>query len=251
MIKEQIGGYLTKTVGYREDQLEWVPISGLHGDNIDKPLSKEKAPWYNGPTLFEALDRSIVPKRNANETLRVPVLDRSKEQYLFIYGKIESGIIKENQTCTLMPTRKTFKVKQILNSEDKRMLYALPGENVKIGVKGLEEEDVKRGNIICNNDDFCQLCNEFEANLRLIDFSDKSLLSAGFTGVLHMHTAFDEVVITNVLGFLDKDKNLVKSKFLKNGQLGVVRIKSESIFCVEKPDRNQYLGTFVLRDQGK
>lgn len=253
MIQEQIGGYLYNQVGYTKEQVEWVAISGLTGENIDKPLDKDRAPWYSGKTLFEALDSCPPPQRNPDDNLRIPVLDRMKDQQLlYIFGKIESGIVKEGQKCTLMPSKSVIKIKSILNDDDKRILFAKTGENVKLGIKGLEEEDVKRGNMVCNNDDFCYYSNEFEANLTLVDFNDKSLLSPGYSCILHMHTTLEEISVTGVLGYYDKEhgNKLVKNPFLKNGQTGVVRIKCEGMMCMEKFQTNHTIGSFVLRDQG-
>lgn len=35
------------------------------------------------------------------------------------------------------------------------MYYAFAGENVKIRVKGLDDNDIKRGHMICSTDDLC------------------------------------------------------------------------------------------------
>ena len=44
------------SVGYKEEDLFWVPISGLTGENITEPLSKGVCNWYQGPPLVEILD---------------------------------------------------------------------------------------------------------------------------------------------------------------------------------------------------
>lgn len=36
------------------------------------------------------------------------------------------------------------------------MPYALAGENVKLRVKGIDEDEIARGDILCNNNNFCQ-----------------------------------------------------------------------------------------------
>lgn len=48
------------------------------------------------------------------------------------------------------------------------MAYAKPGENVKIKLKGIDEEnekEIRRGFMICNNDDYCPVCFEIETEL--------------------------------------------------------------------------------------
>lgn len=75
--------------------------------------------------------------------------------------------------------------------------YAKAGENVKLKVKGIEDEDVDRGMVICNNDDFCQVTFEIEAEINLLELPDhKPLFSAGYVCVLHMHTIMQEVEVS-------------------------------------------------------
>jgi len=77
--------------GYREEDLFWVPISGLTGQNIVDPVDDSICSWYNGPTLLEILDNMpIDAERNATAPLRIPVLDKMKESNRsIIFGKVE------------------------------------------------------------------------------------------------------------------------------------------------------------------
>src|SRR4030042_3580490 len=45
---------LLKMTGYKVDKISFVPISGWTGDNLIEP--GKNMPWYNGPTLIQALD---------------------------------------------------------------------------------------------------------------------------------------------------------------------------------------------------
>jgi len=55
-IKAEVSAYLKK-VGYKPMKIPFVPISGWEGDNM---LEKStNMPWYEGPTLIEALDRYV------------------------------------------------------------------------------------------------------------------------------------------------------------------------------------------------
>jgi len=69
-IKVEIGSYLKK-VGYNIDKIPFVPISGWVGDNIIE--KSQNLPWYNGPTLLEALDNITPPRRPTEKPLRVPI----------------------------------------------------------------------------------------------------------------------------------------------------------------------------------
>ena len=75
-IQKNLGPYLNK-VGYKDSDLIWVPIAGLHGDNLKDKT--EKAPWYNGPPLLDILDNMELEKRHPEGALRIPIIDKMKE----------------------------------------------------------------------------------------------------------------------------------------------------------------------------
>jgi elongation factor 1-alpha len=53
-IKKEVSDFLKK-VGYKPDNIPFIPISGWNGDNmLDRSTN---TPWYKGPILIEALDK--------------------------------------------------------------------------------------------------------------------------------------------------------------------------------------------------
>lgn len=65
-----MSGFMKK-VGYNPDKIPFIPISGWAGDNmIEKSTNMT---WYKGPTLIEALDNVIPPKRPSDKPLRLPL----------------------------------------------------------------------------------------------------------------------------------------------------------------------------------
>ncbi len=78
--------------------------------------------------------------------LRMPIIDKFKEVgNLYLYGKVESGTIIEDQTITILPSRTQAVIKEIFNAKDERLPFAMAGENVKMRMKGIDEGDTKRG----------------------------------------------------------------------------------------------------------
>jgi elongation factor 1-alpha len=69
-IKKEVETYLKK-VGYDPTKVAFVPISGWNGDNMIERSDNMK--WYKGPTLLEALDAIIPPKRPLDKPLRLPL----------------------------------------------------------------------------------------------------------------------------------------------------------------------------------
>ena len=72
----------------------------------------------------------------------MPIVDKFKDLgNFYLYGKIESGkIAYENQVVSLLPRRVHFTIKEIFNARDEKLPYALAGENVKLRIKGIDED---------------------------------------------------------------------------------------------------------------
>jgi peptide chain release factor subunit 3 len=67
---------------------------------------KHEVAWYKGPHLTEYLDNLKLPERKPLGPLRMPIIDKFKDQgNLYAYGKIESGTVLEDQTVTILPQR--------------------------------------------------------------------------------------------------------------------------------------------------
>lgn len=133
-IKSNLTPFLRDTCGYDvEKKVIWVPVSGFRGLNINSPIGKEACPWYDGKTLLETLDTMPKVDRIQRNCLRIPVFDAFKDQgNLIVFGKLESGIIKEGQKLTLMPTQKEFTCLKIIDNEDKEIAMAKSGDNIKV-----------------------------------------------------------------------------------------------------------------------
>ena len=86
--------------------------------------------------------------------------------------------------------------------------------------------------MICGIDDPCVVCYEFEAQINVLELPEhKSIMSSGYTCVLHMHTTVEEIEIAVVVGVYDKDnKRYLKTSFLKSFMQGIVRLKVRNHF---------------------
>jgi len=59
-------------------------------------IDKSICSWYDGPCLFETLDELPLPVRFNDKGIRLPIIDKMKDQGgIFAFGKLEAGIIKE------------------------------------------------------------------------------------------------------------------------------------------------------------
>jgi elongation factor 1-alpha len=123
-IKTEISNCI-KNIGYTPQNIAFVPISGLHGDNMIEPT--EKMPWYegwsierkegnvSGKTLLEALDAIILPQRATNKPLRLPIRDVYKINGIgtVAVGRVETGVLKSNMIINFAPLNVQTEVKSI------------------------------------------------------------------------------------------------------------------------------------------
>merc|ERR1712146_386241 len=144
-IKDEASAYLKK-VGYNPAKIPFIPISGWNGDNM-----LEKSPnltWFKGPTLIEALDAIIPPKRPIDKPLRLPLQDVYKigDIGTVPVGRVETGVLKPGMTVTFAPTGVTTDVKSV-EMHHESMPEAIPGDYVGFNVKGVSVKDIRRGNV--------------------------------------------------------------------------------------------------------
>lgn len=251
-IKDNLSEFLKK-VGYKSEDVFWIPISGLNGDNLADNLSKYKCSWYDGPCLLELLDSLKVPPRDENLPLRIPILDRYKDSGMFVLGKIESGIVKYGQTYTIMPQNKNVEITWIYNSEENGVRYAKPGESVRLKIKGLDNEnEIQAGNVICAVDSLCPVFSSFQAEVQFMELVEhKPIVSNGYMCVLHIHTIEEECIIEQIICQIEK-KIEKKVKFVPAFSRAkvIITVMNKSI-CADKFESFKSLGRFTLRDEGK
>jgi peptide chain release factor subunit 3 len=214
----------------------------------------EVCPWYDGPTMMSYLDSLPPVERKADAPLRIPVVDSFKDRGLtVVMGKIESGTIAVGQTIFLMPGKVSLEVTGI-NTETHALQKAKPGENIKITVRGIEEGNVPAGLVLCDNS-LVPCLTDFEVLLAVHELpKEKSLLTAGYEAVLHIHTNVEECVVSELIAQVDTKTNQESKKkptFVKSNSVVRCRLQTTKPVPVESFTTLAQLGRFTLRDGGR
>jgi len=255
-IKKSFSEWLTRDRIYPIKDAEWIPISGYDGSNMLKIVDAKVCSWYKGPPLLSLLDDLQPLARLDSSPLRVPVLDRYKEAgRLVILGKIEAGILRAGDTLVAHPGGIQFTVFQIENDAGV-LTIARPGENVRVISKGgLEEENIWRGAMLCHQDKPPCISADFVAQIQILELLEhKSLFSAGYECVLHIHTAVEEVTVTLLLEKLSNKTGKTECKlpkYVQSKDFVIAHLTLVRPVAMEKFDNFQQLGRFTLRDEGK
>ncbi|XP_073142826.1 uncharacterized protein [Henckelia pumila] len=243
-----------KSSGYNvKKDVQFLPISGLMGTNMKTRVDRNVCPWWTGPYLFEALDGVEVPALDPKGPFRMPIIDKFKDMGTVVMGKVESGSIREGDSLLIMPNKVQVKVLAIFCDEDK-VGRAGPGENLRVRVSGIEEEDILSGFVLCGTVKQMAAVSEFVAQLQILELLDNAIFTAGYKAVLHIHAVVEECEIVDLTQQVDpKTKKPMKRKplFVKNGAVVVCHIQVNNLICIEKFSDFPQLGRFTLRTEGK
>lgn len=118
-------------------------------------------------------------------------------------------------------------------------------------MKGLEDEDISRGQMLCSLGEPCLITYEIEAEVKILTLPEhKSILSTGYSCIMHLHCAIEDVAISQIICSLEDGKKNPKCTFLRSNMTAIVRVKCEKMLCLEKYEENITLGSFTLRDEG-
>jgi len=98
---------------------------------------------------MEILDDMPLDPRDPNGPVRVPVMDKMKDQKMVVFGKVEQGTLRLGDKLCIAPDNKPCQVLSLENFKDELIKFARPGDNVKIKVSNLQEEDISKGDCLC------------------------------------------------------------------------------------------------------
>ncbi|MEM4511309.1 MAG: translation elongation factor EF-1 subunit alpha [Nanopusillaceae archaeon] len=258
-IKEMVIN-LAKSIGYDPNKniKAIIPISAYNGDNVVQ--RSEKMSWYNGPTVYEALDLLEEPPRLVDKPFRLAIEDvySIKGVGTVPVGKVESGKLKPGDRIVILPSKKPNgvlgEVKSIqMHHQD--IEEAIAGDNIGFNVKGIEKQDIGRGDLVGKvNEPLPKLVEELTA--RIFVLWHPSAIAVGYSPVLHIHTASVPVKIVEIVAKIDPrtGQEIEKNpQFLKTGDAAIVKIVPLKSLAAEKYQDfpNTSLGRFAIRDMGK
>ena len=241
---------LLKIVGYKPDNVIFIPMSAFKGDNISK--HSENTPWYKGPTLLEALNMLSEPEKPTNLPLRLPIQDVYSISGIGTVpvGRVETGVMKKGMKVSFMPANKEGEVKSI-EMHHEEIPVALPGDNVGFNVRGIGKGDIRRGDVCGPADAPPTVAEEFVA--QVVVLHHPSALTVGYTPVFHCHTAQIACTFVELQKKLDPRTGQVKETnptFLKTGDAAIVKIRPTRPMVIEKVKEIPQLGRFAVRDMG-
>ncbi len=253
-VKDEVSK-LMQQVGYKPDEVPFIPISAIKGDNVVK--KSENLPWYKGPTLREQLDLFTLPEKPTGLPLRLPIQDVYNITGIGVVpvGKIESGVMKIGDKVIVVPAREgtgvTGEVKSI-EMHHEQVQQAEPGDNIGFSVRGIGKKDIARGDVLGTTADVPTIVKEFTA--QIVVLNHPSVVTIGYTPVFHIHTAQIACRFDAILKKLNPATGEVMEEnpdFIKNGDAAIVRLIPTKPLVIEKQSEIPQMSSFAIRDAGQ
>ncbi|CAB0012664.1 unnamed protein product [Nesidiocoris tenuis] len=255
--RDKILPYLKKLGFNPAKDLTFMPVSGLTGLGLKEPIPADVCPWYKGEAFITFIDSLPSLNRKMDGAFLMPVVEKYKDMGTVVMGKVESGEMKKGQSLLLMPNRTPVVVDQLW-SDDEEVTSVGPGENIKVKLKGIEEEDVSPGFVLCDPGSPAKTGRVFDAQVLecplVVILEHKSIICAGYSAVMHIHCVAEEVTVRTLICLIDKktgEKTKTRPRFVKQDQVAIMRIECAGVICLEQFKLFPQMGRFTLRDEGK
>ncbi len=252
-IKEMLTPLL-KSVGYNVDEIPFVPLASLKGDNVVKP--SENMPWWNGGTLLENMNKFKEPEKPVDLPLRLPIQDVYNITGIGVVpvGRVETGRMKVGDKIIAVPAREgkgvIGEVKSI-EMHHEQVQVAEPGDNIGFNVRGIGKKDIARGDVIGHPDNPPTVAEEFTAQIVILNHP--TVVTTGYTPVFHIHTAQVACTFVEIQKKLNPATGEVLEEnpdFLRNGDVAIVKLRPVQATVIEKQSEIPQLSRFAIRDSG-
>jgi len=164
--------YLDFTSELDMEDLTFIPISALKGDNVVH--YSEEMPWYEGETLMWMLENVKISADRNFEDFRFPVqfVNRPNLDFRGYCGTIASGVVRKGDHITALPSGKSSTIKSIV-TYDEELEQAFTPMAITITLE--DEIDISRGDMIVHSDNLPTTSDEFVANI--VWMNEKALLT--------------------------------------------------------------------------
>jgi bifunctional enzyme CysN/CysC len=227
------------------DQLECIPVSALHGDNILTASNRMR--WYHGPTVMGYLETvQVDDERLVTAPFRFPVqwVNRPHPDFRGFAGVVASGTIRPGDRVRVQPAGRDSRVARIVTYEGDRAL-ALPGQSITLTLA--DEIDVSRGDIIASAEAPAEVADQFEATI--VWMNDQAMLPGR-----PYRLKISAKTVTVTMGHPKYRLNVntlerLAAKKLELNEVGVCNIAVDRPIAFDPYKDNRDTGGFILIDR--
>ncbi len=232
---------------YKEQNVSYIPLSALTGDNVVESLGK--MPWYSGQTILQHLEalesKDIYDNGKTRFPVQTVIRPKTEEYHDFrgYAGKLNGNNIKVGDAVTVLPSL-TESVVTKIHFFDKQYDEAVAGSSITIELEN--DINVTRGDMIVKSNELPKIEKEITTT---VCWMDSKKLVAG-TKYLVQHNT------NRVLAKVDSINNVIATDYsgttpasqLAINEIGEVTIKLSKALYFDTYEENKSNGAFILID---
>ncbi|MDD9960277.1 MAG: sulfate adenylyltransferase subunit CysN [Gammaproteobacteria bacterium] len=222
----------------------FIPLSALNGDNVVN-LS-ENMPWYDGSPLMPILETVEISADRNYADFRFPVqyVNRPNLNFRGFCGTVASGVVRKGDEVTILPSRKTSRIKSIVTFDEE---LELAHAEMAITLTLEDEIDVSRGDVITHSNNLPTNRDSFEATL--VWMTESRLLPG---------TDYDiKLGATTVTGQIKTIRNKIDVNTLEEhpaptlelNEIGLVEIVVDQNVSFDAYKENRATGSLIVIDR--
>ncbi len=231
------------------DDIRFIPITALHGDNVvDR---SDKMDWFEGSTLLHTLenihiggDRNLKDCRFPVQTVIRPHSDKYHD-FRGYAGRVEGGIFKVGDTVTVLPSGFSSTIQTIIDSE-KEVEQAFPPMSVAMTLT--DDIDLSRGDMIVRPNNQAKVSQDIDFMMCWMEnetFDPKKKYI-----VLHttnrVRCIIKEVLYKVDINTLHREET---DKEIKMNDIARVRIRTTKALLHDPYTTNKSTGSLILIDE--
>ncbi|KAI1473241.1 P-loop containing nucleoside triphosphate hydrolase protein [Daldinia caldariorum] len=233
-ISQQVSGFLSAT-GFQLRNISFVPVSGLHGDNIVKRSAEPAASWFSGRTLVEELENSEPMARALNKPLRLTISEvyRTTQSPVTVSGRIDAGSLQVGDALMIQPSGEKAYVKS-LELDHEPVEWAVAGQNMVMHLSNIDPIHVRVGDIICDTKQPIDCVDTFTVKVLAFDILMPMQVD------VHRGRLHGAGQILEISALLDKTRGTVlkkKPKIVKPASVARVVVKMSTKVPLEAGQR--------------
>lgn len=230
-------------------QVTYIPISALDGDNIVDPSTH--MPWFEGTPLLQFLETVPLDNTINHTDARFPVqyVIRPQTDDLHDYrgyaGKIISGVYRTGDAVTILPSCITTTIAK-LEVGDKEVMEAFAPQSIVMHLT--DDVDVSRGDTIVLSNNIPELSQEFDV---LLCWMDNKPLKPGNKYLLQHNSKTVKSVVKSIDYKLDVNSLLQEEapeKVMLN-EIVKATIKTATPIAYDSYKSLRANGGFILIDE--
>jgi bifunctional enzyme CysN/CysC len=232
------------------DDLTFVPISALHGDNIT--THSANMAWYEGPTLLHYLEHVYIGSDRNLIDVRFPVqyvirpMSHEHHDYRGYAGQVASGQIRPGDEVVVLPSGFSTTVAGV-------DVYGGPIPEafnpMSVSVRLADEIDISRGDMLARPNNLPTVTQDVDA---MVCWFSEQPLREGAT-YLVKHTTRSVKARVQQLHYRLDVNSLHRDESegaLALNDLGRVSLRTAVPLFVDEYRRNRITGSFILIDEG-